>query len=174
MKILMVCTGNTCRSVMAHYLLQKMAKDRGLDDWEIRSCGLAASLTFSVPQTVREALAKENVPHFIHHPAGITDGMLQWADLVLAMTTEHKKIIAKEFPKTGDKVFTLREYAGFTNDPEIADPMGGPDDAYPEAMARIKEALTAILDKATDAGRKDGQTGSLDQQSGGNPPCTKN
>lgn len=38
MKILMVCLGNICRSPLAHGIMEKLAKEAGLD-WEVDSCG---------------------------------------------------------------------------------------------------------------------------------------
>ena len=42
-KIMFVCTGNTCRSVMAEGLMKKMLQDRGEYDIEVYSAGLRAS-----------------------------------------------------------------------------------------------------------------------------------
>ena len=38
MKILMVCLGNICRSPLAHGILEKLAKEKGLD-WQVDSAG---------------------------------------------------------------------------------------------------------------------------------------
>ena len=40
MKIMFVCTGNTCRSAMAHHMLEKMVEDK--KDIEVYSCGIYA------------------------------------------------------------------------------------------------------------------------------------
>lgn len=38
MKIMFVCTGNICRSAMAHWLMEKKIKDNNIKDVEIYSC----------------------------------------------------------------------------------------------------------------------------------------
>ena len=40
LKIMFVCTGNTCRSAMAHHMLEKMIKEK--DNVEVYSCGIYA------------------------------------------------------------------------------------------------------------------------------------
>ena len=41
-RILLVCTGNTCRSAMAEVLLKKILEDRGYDHVDVASAGVAA------------------------------------------------------------------------------------------------------------------------------------
>ncbi len=38
MKIMFVCTGNICRSAMAHWLMEKKIKDNNIKNVEIYSC----------------------------------------------------------------------------------------------------------------------------------------
>lgn len=42
MKIMFICTGNICRSAMAHWLLKKKTEDLGREDIEVYSCGVHA------------------------------------------------------------------------------------------------------------------------------------
>ena len=42
MKIMFICTGNICRSAMAHRMLEKRVKDLNRDDIEVYSCGVFA------------------------------------------------------------------------------------------------------------------------------------
>ena len=42
MKIMFICTGNICRSAMAHRLLEQKLKENNIDDIEVYSCGIYA------------------------------------------------------------------------------------------------------------------------------------
>ena len=42
MEVCFVCTGNTCRSIMAERIAKKMAKERGIKDIKSSSCGVDA------------------------------------------------------------------------------------------------------------------------------------
>ena len=42
MKIMFICTGNICRSAMAHKLMQKKLKDNEVKDIDVYSCGIFA------------------------------------------------------------------------------------------------------------------------------------
>ncbi|CAM4368402.1 MAG: low molecular weight protein arginine phosphatase [Paenibacillus macerans] len=108
MRILFVCTGNTCRSPMAEGLLRKLARERGLDV-EVRSAGVAAIKGASMSMHA-EAVLKER---------GITDAfestplhaeLAEWADLILTLTQGHKRQVVYTFPHAADKIYTLKEF----------------------------------------------------------------
>lgn len=59
MKILMVCLGNICRSPLAEGILQKMAKEKGLD-WEVDSAGTSGWHSDDKPDPRSRAVALQN------------------------------------------------------------------------------------------------------------------
>ncbi|MDD5656403.1 MAG: L-threonylcarbamoyladenylate synthase [Elusimicrobia bacterium] len=138
-KYLFVCTGNTCRSVMAQFLLRKLARERGLEA-SARSAGVAAERHFQVPPGVRSALAAEGIRELEHVPQLVGRDLLEWADQVLVMEKLHRELILDRFPEFGGKVRTLA--AG-----DIADPIGRPDDVYAACCREIKKNLEAFLDE---------------------------
>ena len=144
-KILFVCTGNTCRSVLAQYysVLRAAAEKLPL---EFTSAGLMASKDIIQPRIVADLLKKEGVKDFKHTPAELTAGTAAQADLILAMTAGHKARITELYPAASGKTFTLVEYAGFGGD-DIADPYGRDDLFYFEFFKLIKTAVNASLEK---------------------------
>ncbi|MFD1362022.1 low molecular weight protein arginine phosphatase [Lentibacillus salinarum] len=104
MKILFVCTGNTCRSPMAEALL----KDK-MPDADVRSAGIFAASHQRPNDHAVEALKRQGVTlDTTSEP--VTGELLQWADVVLTMTTQHKQSLIMEYPDFQDKYFTLKEY----------------------------------------------------------------
>lgn len=144
-RFLFICTGNSCRSVMAEKLFKKLVADRGLG-WEALSCGVAATRALGVPTGVKKALAAQDVQIAAHMSRMISANLLEWADLPLAMSAEHVEAIAKNFPQYKDKVKVLRAHLDLP-DPDIKDPIGQPDDAYARCCAVIREGLEALIKK---------------------------
>lgn len=108
-RILIVCTGNTCRSPMAEAMLRRMAEERGLDV-EVRSAGVSTADGLPISSYAAVALQRRNVPL----PGGSTSlsgREAAWADLILTMTAGHKRAVVERFPETADKIYTLKEFA---------------------------------------------------------------
>lgn len=109
MKILFVCTGNTCRSPMAEALVQQKAPDI-----EVQSAGIYAGGNERANENAMKAL-KEIGISLNHISQPVTKHLLDWADLVLTMTTGHKQTLILQHPNYQDKYFTLKEYASETD-----------------------------------------------------------
>lgn len=142
-RILFICTGNTCRSVMAEFLLNKLAADAKLD-MKALSCGVAAERYFEIPSGVQKALAREGVGPVSRVAQLVSRELLDWADLALTMTRAHRDAVLEQYPEYTSKVSVLRPYAGL-EPADIGDPIGQPDSVYITCCGRILEALKALL-----------------------------
>ncbi len=144
MRVLFVCTGNTCRSLMAERLLGKMAADRGLSGWEARSAGVAAERYFPVPAGVKKALAERGAVTDGHVPQLVGRELMGWADVVVPMTRVHRETLLDQYPEFTSKTRLFTELAG-RGEADVADPIGQPDAVYKSCRDEIETGLDAFL-----------------------------
>lgn len=104
MNILFVCTGNTCRSPMAEALLKNKLKDVN-----VKSAGIYAADQQRANKNAIEVL-KEKQIELDHRSQSMTDELIEWADVILTMTTQHKRALIMQYPDHQEKYFTLKEY----------------------------------------------------------------
>lgn len=145
MNILFVCTGNTCRSVMAERWLRRRLAEKGLG-WEVRSAGVAADPQGWVPDTLRDVLAEAGLERdFQHRPARLDRALTAWADRILVMEQSHKAVIERQFPEAAGKTELLRSAAKLPGPAEVPDPIGGEPAVYRRTFQVIAEAVDALL-----------------------------
>ncbi|MDQ0903011.1 MULTISPECIES: low molecular weight protein arginine phosphatase [unclassified Paenibacillus] len=108
LRILFVCTGNTCRSPLAEGLLRIRVHQEGLAA-EVRSAGVSAvtggPISRNSASLLQEAGFKESISSL-----AIQESEVNWADLILTMTMGHKRTVIQRFPSAIEKTFTLKEY----------------------------------------------------------------
>lgn len=160
-RIIFICTGNTCRSPMAEFLLKNILKNERLDDLvEVRSAGLAALPGDPINEKARSVLFEDyRIDTNGHRSTAVTDYLLDEQDLILTMTTEHADRVRMIRPDLSDKVFTVIEYylealkhldAGAELPPytslSVADPLGQARSVYQDTAAMLQEYLLTITE----------------------------
>ncbi|GIP19035.1 protein-tyrosine-phosphatase [Paenibacillus montaniterrae] len=108
-RILFLCTGNTCRSPMAEAFLKGLAHEKGLI-LAVRSAGISTVDGLPVSTNSKHALERRGIQHQGSSVA-MNEEALHWADLILTMTTSHKREVMRRYPEVMDKLYTLKEYA---------------------------------------------------------------
>lgn len=140
MRIIFVCTGNTCRSPMAEALLKQKATQI-----EVKSYGISALPGSDMTQGAQEALKEKGI-EVTHKTNNLSKEALEWATLVLTMTEAHKQIIVSHYPHTKDKVFTLKEYANGERG-NVNDPFGGSLSVYRDTLQEIETLVDQVVEK---------------------------
>ncbi|MFW6034641.1 MAG: ribose 5-phosphate isomerase B [Halothermotrichaceae bacterium] len=144
--LLFVCTGNTCRSPMAEYILKKLIKEEGkYTNWKIKSAGLAAVPGLNASADVIQILDLDEINQ--HTSQSLTEDIIESSDLILTMTENHKKMILNYRPQVEGKVYTLKEFVGNKDELDISDPYGQGKEIYRKTKEEIEEALYKLLGK---------------------------
>lgn len=144
--ILFVCTGNSCRSVMAEYLLKSMLAGR--QDVEIFSAGTGVFLQTSASSETITVLKEEGIDASQHLSRAINSILLKKSDLIIVMTRNHRQQVLDRAPEVEKRVYLLREFINTPSglvDPDVPDPIGQPHHAYKECFAIVKEAMHKIV-----------------------------
>lgn len=153
-RVLMVCTGNICRSVMAEMVLAQRLGDL---DVEVDSAGISAE-EFGNPIDYRAVKTLRghgyDVPE--HSARQIQPEDLEDYDLILAMTDGHYRAVRRLAERTGITPKDLRMYREF--DPETAGDLDVPDPWYGnmkdfaitmDTVERVTEPLLDFLGEET-------------------------
>jgi protein-tyrosine phosphatase len=144
-EILYVCTGNICRSPVAEFLTEALAREAGLP-LRASSAGVEAEIGQGMTPGAARTLASRGVRGSKHIARQLGEEMLAGADEVYALTRQHKAIIIARFPKYAAKIKVLREAAGLP-DADVEDPYGESDGVYEACAASIEEALNILIQR---------------------------
>jgi protein-tyrosine-phosphatase len=142
MKILFVCTGNTCRSPMA----QALAANLFGEGYEVASAGVMAMQGSAASAHAISAMLERELDIAAHKSQMLNKELIEWADLVLAMTAGHKSAINSILQS--EKAYTIGEYSGMNI--SVSDPYGGNLQVYLDCAQEIYNLLLQIKEKILD------------------------
>lgn len=144
MRIIFVCTGNTCRSPMAQALFAKKIAEGNLPV-EVESRGTSVYSDEVINPKAIEALATMGIKGFEHTAQSLSKEDLDDADIILTMTQQQKFSITKIYPNYKYKVFTLAEYVTDSKD-DISDPYGKSQIFYNFCVAEIGKLVDELYE----------------------------
>ncbi len=138
--LLFVCTGNSCRSVMANGLMEKFVNEAGFTEKvRIDSAGTSAFAGIGAAPNTVSVMREEGVDVSGHIGKNINKDMLKRSDIVFVMEKAHKDFIVNIMPEMKDKIRLLREGQ------DIPDPIGRSLEEYRNIRNVIKEEVQDIF-----------------------------
>ncbi len=146
-RILFVCTGNSCRSVMAEGLFKKMTEDRRAE-YSVMSAGISAPDGFPATPDTLHVLEGEGVDMSGHASQRLRPEMVLAADKVFVMEKFHKDWVLKLVPQAAGKVHLLTEFApndDFGGQEDIPDPIRMSANFYKNVLVVIRRCIERIV-----------------------------
>jgi len=149
-KILFVCLGNQCRSPMAEHLFRQiLARSQNPKAKDIAITSASTGTYDGAPASRKtiEVMRRRGIDLRGFRAKQVKPELIDWADLVLAMDRHNKKAVINMLPDAAAKTFTLKEYAGNDDNPDVEDPVGQPIEQYEKCANEIEEALIKLNEK---------------------------
>lgn len=143
-----ICTGNICRSAMAHKLLEKKLEDNNITNVEVYSCGVFAENGDISTYSAKEVMKEYNIDMSTHKATNIKNSNIKEMDLILCASTSHKFSVLQIYPELTGKVFTIKEYVNYdpnNKDIDIKDPWGYDIEIYRFCIAEIEKCIDKLL-----------------------------
>ena len=144
--ILLVCTGNTCRSPLAEALLRTKLAERGVGGVEVGSAGTGAWDGAPASEGAYLVALEHGLDLSAHRARLLTRELVATADLVLTMARHHRARV--EQLGSGIQAHLLGEFAGRTGgDAEVRDPFGGDLEGYRETLVELEMMLDGVVER---------------------------
>lgn len=146
--LLIMCTGNVCRSPMAEALMLHHLKQQRLDA-RVISRGLAAPIGRAPhPHAVEVAKMHGINLHPEKRASAVSSSDMAMAAAVFVMDVGHRREVQQRFPTASGKTFLLGQWQSI----DIADPINEPFLAFERAWQQCADGVQSWLTQLREAG----------------------
>lgn len=142
-RVVLVCTGNTCRSALAEALLRRALEERGVTDIAVSSAGTGAWEGAPASEGAYLVGLESGLDLSGHRARLLTSEVVSQADLILTMARHHRARV-HELGAEG-RVHLVGDYAGRSDGtPEVADPFGSDLEVYRQTRDELAALMTMV------------------------------
>jgi len=150
-RVLLVCTGNICRSPLAEVLLERELAERSADGIEVSSAGTGAWDGAPASEGAYLVGLEHGLDLSQHQAQLLTRAVVKNSDLILTMSRHHRMRV-QELGGEG-RVFLLGEYNGLTGpEAEVSDPFGSDLDVYRRTYQQLETLVRGAADRLIEEG----------------------
>jgi len=142
-KIVLVCTGNTCRSPLAGVLLQDLLQEE--QEYLIETAGISAFPGQKAAEMARRVAREKGLDLSAHQSQQLSDEMVGEADLILTMTVSQARRLRLSYREESGIIYTLGEFAGKSE--IVEDPIGQDLEVYRQTRDQLEKLLKAALER---------------------------
>ncbi|MFH1593467.1 MAG: hypothetical protein ABID09_02080 [Candidatus Omnitrophota bacterium] len=145
-KILVVCTGNSCRSVMAEGYLVKRLEETGIKA-SVMSAGTGTMPGFKPTEETIIVMKEHGVDVSGYTSSSLNKAYVDNADVILVMSRGHREHVLNLSPDEDSKIYYLRDFSSGADQKgnQIADPIGRPIEFYREVFKIIEESIEGFI-----------------------------
>ena len=136
-KIAFICTGNTCRSPMAQFIMRAKLKDAGITNVTVKSFGLTAHGS-QMKDNAKFALRELKIKFYDYTSKPIPKNIGTY-DAVICMTGEHKSALLYK----SNALYTFDELCGVG---DVPDPYGKDEAEYLKVARILNECCDKLID----------------------------
>jgi protein-tyrosine phosphatase len=143
--VLVVCTGNICRSPMAAGLLRHYLPESLQANVDVASAGTHGLQGFPAEANAIETMGRIGIDIMGHRARQITKNIARQSDLILTMEAAHCQYVDALLKRQQNPPRMLSEFNHGVANHDIADPHGGPLEAFEECLWTLRPCIKGVI-----------------------------